>query len=80
MQQPVNRTKRALDLIGAGLSWCCGVATQRKLDSLVTDEHAFRSQLDLLNKGLRRNFQVLADSSHSFQAFSNQVSQSFGSI
>ncbi|KAH0813897.1 hypothetical protein GEV33_008892 [Tenebrio molitor] len=59
MEQPVNRTKRALDFIGAGLSWCCGVATQRKLDSLVTDEHAFRSQLDLLNKGLRRNLQVL---------------------
>jgi hypothetical protein len=80
MEHPVNRTKRALDFIGAGLSWCCGVATQRKLDSLVTDEHSFRSQLDLLNKGLRRNLQVLADSSHSFQAFSNQVSQSFGSI
>jgi hypothetical protein len=37
MEQPVNRTKRALDFIGAGLSWCCGVTTQRKLDSLVTD-------------------------------------------
>lgn len=72
-----NRQRRALDFLGEGLSWCCGVATQHKLDLLTTDEQSLRSQMSKLSGGLSKIFSKIAEDSKKFEEHENLISDTF---
>ncbi|KAJ8910407.1 hypothetical protein NQ315_011371 [Exocentrus adspersus] len=50
--QAKGRSKRSLDFLGDGLAWCCGVATQHKLDQRNVDEHQLQAEIGKLHDGL----------------------------
>lgn len=80
MISTTGRTKRALDFLGDGLSWCCGVATQHKLDSLVIDENKLRTKLEKVYAGLKSVFHQITSDSQAFKDYSQEVAQNFATI
>lgn len=75
-----NRNKRSLDFIGDGLSWCCGVATQHKLDSLVLNEAQLRKKLERVNSGLDHVLQNIASNSQAFKNYSDSMAITIDTI
>lgn len=71
------RNKRSLDFLGEGLSWCCGVATQRKLDTFTAREDILRNQIFKLNKGLSKTLTQISENSKAFNNYEKTVSTAF---
>ena len=74
-----HREKRSLDFLGEGLAWCCGVATQHKLDSLHMEERALQKKLRQLEGGLSENIKTLSQNSVEFKKYTDQVGEAFKS-
>lgn len=68
-----KKARRALDFIGEGLSWCCGVATQQKLNSLTMDEGAVRQKLEKVSKGLSETLKFTLENSEKFNEYQKQA-------
>lgn len=73
----INKSKRALEFVGEAFAWCCGVATQRKLDSLAMDEDKLKRKLGRLQHGLTASLQNLGKDSTSFRIYEEQVAENF---
>ncbi|KAF2900833.1 hypothetical protein ILUMI_05372 [Ignelater luminosus] len=71
------RHRRALDFIGDFFSWCCGVATEHKVDTLQAEDHHLQELLQKLNSGIQRNLREISNNSQSFQSYQDQVAQNF---
>lgn len=71
------RTKRALDFIGDGLAWCCSVATQHKLDDLVTEHHKAEQHIERLTMGLDESLRDISSISSAFTAYQSNLDQTF---
>lgn len=77
-EEPDNvRSKRSLDFLGEGLSWCCGVATQHKLDSLTMNENEVREIVSKLNTGLSQSITKITENSKKFIEYENAIRTSF---
>ncbi|KAJ8968530.1 hypothetical protein NQ314_002268 [Rhamnusium bicolor] len=74
---PKRRSRRALDFLGEGLSWCCGVATQHKLDSLTMDEQNLKLQLSKLTNGISETFSTITQNSKKFAEYEKSISNAF---
>lgn len=72
-----KREKRALDFLGDGLAWCCGVATQEKLDSVISNENELQEVIDKLQKGLSTTLTDISQQSKQFSLYEQSVSKAF---
>lgn len=72
-----NRMKRSIEFIGDFASFCCNIATQKKLDSLVMNENDLQQQMDKINSGLGKTLKAVSDNSHNFEILNKQFSESF---
>lgn len=77
--EPKGRSKRALDFLGEGLSWCCGVATQHKLDSLTMSEQNLKLKLSKLTQGISKSFSTISQNSKKFMEYEKSVANTFKS-
>lgn len=71
------RNKRSLDFLGEGLSWCCGVATQHKLDSLIMNENELADMIDKLNEGVSESIRTVSENSKRFSEYEESIKMSF---
>lgn len=72
-----TKYKRALDFIGKGLEWCCGVATQAKLSSLVIDEKQAETEINQLHHGLQSTVKIIENLSKDVDEYQGKVGKAF---
>jgi len=75
--QQTDRRKRALDFIGSGLSWCCGVATMEKLKLVDESEKHVTQRLKRLSKSLSGTIKNINENSKHFMEYEKSVSSVF---
>ena len=63
------RRRRSLDFLGDALTWCCGVATQRKIDSLSMREQDLTKRMKIINQGMSTVLQEYTRRSEAFQNY-----------
>ena len=76
-QDGTLRRKRALDFIGSGLSWCCGVATMEKLRLVDETEKQVQQRLDKITEGLSIEIKQMSKDSEHFMEYENSVAKAF---
>ena len=59
------------------MAWCCGVATQHKLDSLVSSETVIQKQVSHLTHGLTDALNLISTNSEKFSHFANECRSAF---
>lgn len=74
---PNVRSKRALAFIGDALSWCCGVATEEKLDHLATHETSIEAQLTQLRHGINNEILDITTTFSKFEEFNKNMGDAF---
>jgi hypothetical protein len=79
-QQPASPRKRSLDFVGEFAEWCCGVATQRRLESVALGEAYLQKRLQVLQTGLMESLKNLGDESETFQGYSNNITDCFDQV
>ncbi|CAG9761288.1 unnamed protein product [Ceutorhynchus assimilis] len=57
------RGRRALNFVGDAFNWCCGVATQEKLDLVSRDEGLVWERMSVINKGLVEGLKAIVQNS-----------------
>ncbi|KAF5271245.1 hypothetical protein FQR65_LT17672 [Abscondita terminalis] len=72
-KQERNKSKRALDFIGDFFAWCCGVATERKIDQLVLSYEKMQIFMKQLHSGLENSLVQISNNSKAFNDYHNQV-------
>ncbi|KAF5296812.1 hypothetical protein FQA39_LY12330 [Lamprigera yunnana] len=72
-----KRQKRALTFIGDFFSWCCGVATERKIDDLIVEHAQLRKFIDNLRQGLRNSVKQINATSEIFNKYHETVRKGF---
>ncbi|KAL1488598.1 hypothetical protein ABEB36_014402 [Hypothenemus hampei] len=72
-----GRTKRALDFIGEGFSWCCGLATDQKLRLIEGDEASVRRRLDTLTDTVASSLHAMTQDTTQFRNYEEQVRSTF---
>lgn len=77
IKQERFRYKRGIDFIGDFASFCCNIATQKKLDAIVMDEASLQEQMDKVNVGLEKTLKVVSDNSERFVEMNKQYAQVF---
>ncbi|KAK4887382.1 hypothetical protein RN001_003653 [Aquatica leii] len=53
-------------------SWCCGVATERKIDDLVIGHEKMQEFMQRVNLGLKDSFEQISNNSKVFEEYHNQ--------
>ncbi|KAF5308758.1 hypothetical protein FQR65_LT17969 [Abscondita terminalis] len=76
----VKRHPRALEFIGDFFSWCCGVATDRKIDSLVLSYEKMQIFLKQLRSGLENSLTQISNNSRIFQEYHDSVEDNLKEI
>ncbi|KAK4874627.1 hypothetical protein RN001_013987 [Aquatica leii] len=77
---PTTKDKRALDFIGDFFSWCCGVATERKLDNLVIGYNQMKKFLKQLHSGIEHSLIQISNNSKVFNEYHNKVEENLKEI
>ncbi|KAK4880409.1 hypothetical protein RN001_008555 [Aquatica leii] len=77
---PTTKDKRALDFIGDFFSWCCGVATERKLDNLVIGYNQMKKFLKQLHSGIEHSLIQISNNSKVFNKYHNKVEENLKEI
>lgn len=72
--------KRSLDFLGEGLAWCCGVATQHNLDSIVMNENDLQNKISKLTSSFTSSIRLIGNNSKKFNDFQKQSASSFNVI
>ncbi|KAL1487945.1 hypothetical protein ABEB36_015328 [Hypothenemus hampei] len=72
-----SRHKRALDFIGEGFSWCCGLATDQKLKLIEGDEASVRRRLDTITDTISSSLRAMAQDTTRFSQYEEQVRSTF---
>ncbi|KAL1490150.1 hypothetical protein ABEB36_012890 [Hypothenemus hampei] len=72
-----SRRKRALDFIGEGFSWCCGLATDQKLKLVEEDEASVRRRLDTITETISSSLQSMTQDTAQFRRYEEQVRSTF---
>ena len=75
--QQAERKRRALDFIGSGLSWCCGVATIEKLKLIDESEKHVNQRIQRLSKGLLGTVKNINQNSKHFKEYEESVASAF---
>ena len=71
-QDQIMRSVRALDFIGDALTWCCGVATQRKVESMSMKEDDLVRRMKILNRGVSTAIRDFTQESEEFHTYAAQ--------
>lgn len=74
---PTVRRRRALDFIGSGLSWCCGVATMQKLNLVEETEKHVVQRLNKINEGVSETIKKISEDSKHFKEYEKSVAKAF---
>ena len=75
-----SRKPRSFNFVGEWLNYCCGVATEEKLDNLAIDERYVQEQFSKLSEGLDSQFQGLTETVSKFNLYANQTKNTFEEI
>lgn len=75
-----KRQKRAINYIGDAFNWCCGVATQEKMDNVVMKEHELEAQVAKLKSGLHEDYKHLSEITSHFADYDTKVTDTIGEI
>lgn len=62
-KQKKNKRAISLSFVADGLNYCCGVATQEKLDSLVMSSAALDRRISTINEGLEETISTISSQS-----------------
>lgn len=68
-----QRPKRSLSSIGDAFNWCCGVATQEKVNSLVDQQQHINHIVSQLRSGLHDDYKNLQDVSAMFNTYQEKA-------
>ena len=71
------RRAREIESIGNFFSWCCNIATQRKLDALTMSEKKLEGNMDKVNAGLQQSLRLIADTSGKMARANAQTVEAF---
>lgn len=71
------RHRRALDFIGRGLEWCCGVATEQKLSSLTANEKQAEEEITKLHNGLKNTMNTIIKTINKVDDYQNKIGVAF---
>lgn len=75
-----QRNKRSLNFIGDAFAWCCGVATQEKVDDYVLKENQLEKKVQELKMGLHEDFKHLSTITKEFEKYDTGIQGSFTEI
>lgn len=78
--KPTSRNKRELKFIGNFFSWCCGLATEEKLNSLAIKSHLYKAKLEQLNRGVHSQFSDLVQQNTLFKNFNDKMKSNFDNL
>ncbi|KAL1487645.1 hypothetical protein ABEB36_015689 [Hypothenemus hampei] len=67
------KTKRSLDFIGQGFSWCCGLATHEKLQLVADNEARLEKRVHSLTDNIGTILRTVSEDSHSFRHYEKQM-------
>ncbi|KAJ8935601.1 hypothetical protein NQ314_012722 [Rhamnusium bicolor] len=71
------RFKRSLNFLGDALNWCCGVATQQKLDSLYMQHDNLKNSMQKINNGLDHTLRIISENSEKFNELNKWTIDTF---
>jgi Baculovirus F protein len=76
LRQDEARKRRAisLDFIASGLNYCCGVATDAQINTMVADSNTIKHHLNKLNDGLDATIRVISEESEKMSAYEQRTS------
>lgn len=66
--------------MGDFFSWCCGVATEEKLSSLVIQDHLFKEKIDRLAQGIHNQFNLANEQNKRFAEYDNKLHNTFNEV
>ncbi|XP_074034574.1 uncharacterized protein [Leptinotarsa decemlineata] len=69
--------KRSLDFLGDALNWCCGVATENKLEGMILNENTLKEKMFNIKKGLTKSIRAISENSIKFKQYEKSVAMSF---
>lgn len=75
--ESTSRNKRGIDFIGDFASFCCNIATQKKLDSLVMQENSLKDQMYKINIGLEKSLKAISETSDNFSKLNKEKIRAF---
>uniref|UniRef100_A0A1Y1MC57 Uncharacterized protein n=1 Tax=Photinus pyralis TaxID=7054 RepID=A0A1Y1MC57_PHOPY len=77
---PTARARRGLDFIGDFFSFCCGIATERKVDSLQSEHQKILEYLDHVHSGLNKNIRDITINSKNFAKYHEEINGNLAEI